>query len=363
MTPEPVVAGFSLPVGDNASKRNLKVATTEFRSCLYDCSVMHHRLAPKEHHFRYGIFQFCLDLDELDALSARLRLFHRNRPALYRFNDLDHLPPSASSSLAPTGGEGRGEGACHAQTESNESPDAGRADLRSASSSQMASQGRAQRGPTKLLHLPSPISHSLSAKSSLLAWIFTQGLPLPADTRVLLLTHCRVFGYIFNPVSFYFCLDAQDRPLCAVAEVGNTFGEQKPFLLGPEHFESDGHFRRVAPKHFYVSPFSALDLAFDFKLRVPGEQLDIHIDDREGDRPVLLTALTGRRVPLTDGNLARLTLKYPLITLRVITLIHWHALKLWWKNVPWHRKAANPHLQQAVFNAHESLRKATPPRI
>ena len=127
----------------------------------------------------------------------------------------------------------------------------------------------------------------------------------------------------------------------------------------PEHLETDGRFRRIVPKHFYVSPFFALDLAFDFKLRVPGEQLDIHIDDREGDRPVLLTALTGRRVPLTDANLARLTLKYPLVTLRVITLIHWHALKLWWKNVPWHRKAANPQLQRGVFNAHESLRGQT----
>ncbi len=270
-----------------------------FRSCLYDCSVMHHRLAPKEHHFRYGIFQFCLDLDELDVLSARLGLLSRNRRNLYRFNDGDHFP---------------------------------------------------------VPHLPPPISHPLSAKASLLAWVTSQGLTLPADTRVLLLTHCRVFGYIFNPVSFYFCLDAQDRPLCAVAEVGNTFGEQKPFLLGPEHLDADGRFRRGVPKHFYVSPFFALDLAFDFKLRVPGEQLDIHIDDREGDRLVLLTALTGRRVPLTDANLARLTLKYPLVTLRVITLIHWHALKLWWKKVPWHRKAANPHLQQGVFNPHESLR-------
>ncbi len=259
---------------------------------------MHHRLAPKEHHFRYGIFQFCLDLDELDTLSERLGFFSRNRRNLYRFNDSDHLPPQT----------------------------------------------------------PNGIPHPLSTKSSLLAWIASQGLPLPADTRVLLLTHCRVFGYIFNPVSFYFCLDAQDRPLCAVAEVGNTFGEQKPFLLGPEHFDGEGRFRRIVPKHFYVSPFSALDLAFDFKLRVPGEELDIHVDDREGDRPVLLTALTGRRVPLTDANLARLTLKYPLITLRVITLIHWHALKLWWKKVPWHRKAANPHLQQGVFNPHESPR-------
>ena len=271
---------------------------TPVRSCLYDCSVMHHRLAPKEHHFRYGIFQFCLDLDELDALSARHRLFHHNRPALYRFNDSDHLP---------------------------------------------AAEG-------------------LGTKAAILAWITSQGLSLPADTRVLLLTHCRVFGYIFNPVSFYFCLDDRNRPFCAIAEVGNTFGELKPFLLGPEHFDGEDRFHRIVPKYFYVSPFSALDLEFDFKLRVPGEQLDIHIDDREGDRPILLTALTGRRLPLTDANLARLTLKYPLITLRVITLIHWHALKLWWKNVPWHRKAANPQLQQGVFNAHASLRNGAPPK-
>lgn len=264
---------------------------TALRSCLYDCSVMHHRLAPKEHHFRYGIFQFCLDLDELDTLSKCLRLFHRNRRAIYRFNDCDHLP------------EARDKG----------------------------------------------------AKPAILAWIASQGLSLSADTRVLLLSHCRVFGYIFNPVSFYFCLDAQDRPLCAVAEVGNTFGELKLFLLGPEHLDGEGRFRRIVPKHFYVSPFFALDLEFDFKLRVPGEQLDLHIDDREREQPVLLTALTGRRVPLTDANLARLTLKYPLVTLRVITLIHWHALKLWWKKVPWHPKAANPHLQQGVFNAHKSL--------
>ncbi|KAF0179257.1 MAG: hypothetical protein FD161_1356 [Limisphaerales bacterium] len=301
---------------------------------------MHHRLAPKEHHFRYGIFQFCLDLDELDTLSTRLRLFHRNRPALYRFNDRDHLPSPGSS-----------------RREEAPSP-IGKRKAESGNQSQsLLTSAATQPKP----HLPSPISDSLSAKATLLAWLASQGLPLPADTRVLLLTHCRVFGYIFNPVSFYFCLDAQDRPLCAVAEVGNTFGEQKPFLLGPEHFDGDGRFRRIVPKHFYVSPFFALDLAFDFKLRVPGEQLDIHIDDREGDRPVLLTALTGRRVPLTDGNLARLTLKYPLVTLRVITLIHWHALKLWWKNVPWHRKAANPHLQQGVFNPHESLRGGDTP--
>ncbi|GDY20870.1 DUF1365 domain-containing protein [Verrucomicrobiota bacterium] len=306
------------PTGDrSAEHRSAGQASAKaeqcsaLRSCLYDCSVMHHRLSPKEHRFRYSLFQFCLDLDELDALPTRLRLFSHNHPNLYRFNDSDHLPFPGSRR--------------------REEADPATPDLRL-------------------------LASAATTKTSLLAWISSQGLSLPPETRVLLLTHCRVFGYIFNPVSFYFCLDAQDHPLCAVAEVSNTFGEQKPFLLRPEDLDADGRFRRIVPKHFYVSPFSALDLAFDFKLRVPGEQLEIHIDDRQGDRPVLLTALTGRRVPLTDANLARLTLKYPLITLRVITLIHWHALKLWWKNVPWHRKAANPHLQQGVFHPHESLR-------
>ena len=284
---------------------------------------MHHRLAPKVHKFSYGLFQFCLDLDELDTLSTQLRLFHRNRPALYRFNDTDHLPSFGSSRR-------------------EEAP----------------SSDSAFRIPHSAFNQSLLTSAATGgAKSSLLAWIASQGLPLPPDTRVLLLTHCRVLGYVFNPVSFYFCLDAQDRPLCAVAEVGNTFGEMKPFLLGPEHLEADGRFRRIVPKHFYVSPFFPLDLAFDFKLRVPGEQLDIHIDDREGDSVVLLTALTGRRIPLTDGNLARLSLKYPLITLRVITLIHWHALKLWWKKVPWHAKAAEPQLQQGVLRPHDTLRQ------
>lgn len=119
-------------------------------------------------------------------------------------------------------------------------------------------------------------------------------------------------------------------------------------------------FRLITPKHFYVSPFSALDLAFEFKLRVPDETLDIHIDDRDGDRRVLLSALTGKRVPLTTSRLSWFTLKYPLITLKVISLIHWHALLLWFKRLPFHRKTAHPELQRDVLNPHASLAGKTP---
>ena len=111
-----------------------------------------------------------------------------------------------------------------------------------------------------------------------------------------------------------------------------------------------GGFRRIVPKEFYVSPFSDLDLRFDFRLRTPTEDLDLAVDDLAADgSEVLISRLEGRRLPLTDGMLLRLTARYPLVTLRVITLIHWHALRLWARRVPWHRKADRPEAQRGVL--------------
>jgi hypothetical protein len=195
-------------------------------------------------------------------------------------------------------------------------------------------------------------------KESFLAYLGAQGVDFPDGGRILLVTLPRVLGYIFNPVSFYFCLNAEGVPFCTVAEVGNTFGEKKPFLLRAP--SEDGRFRLRAPKHFYVSPFSDLDVEFDFKLSAPGAQLELHIDDCVGDRRTLLSAVTGRREDLTTGRLAWLTLKYPLLTLKVITLIHWHALRLWLMRLPFHRKEVNPHLQRDVLHPHVSLAGKTP---
>lgn len=265
-------------------------------SCLYECEVMHHRLAPREHHFRYRIFMFALDLDEIDEVARRVPLFSRNRPNLYAFRDRDHLTL--------------------------------------------------------------PGHETASTRENLVEFLAQNGIPFPANGRITLVTLPRVLGYIFNPVSFYFCHDAAGAPLCAVVEVGNTFGEMKPYLLREP--TSENAFRLVTPKHFYVSPFSALDLAFDFKLRVPGDRLEVHIDDREGDRPVLLSALTGQRAPLSCAQLAWFTLKYPLITLKVISLIHWHALLLWMKRLPWHRKADRRDLQRDALRPHASLATKAP---
>ena len=201
-------------------------------------------------------------------------------------------------------------------------------------------------------------SERRSVKENLIAYLAENGIQFPAGGRIQFVTLPRVFGYVFNPVSFYFCFDAAGAPHCAVVQVGNTFGEQKPYLISTPN--ADGSFHLITPKHFYVSPFSALDLSFDFKLRVPGEVLDIHIDDRDGERRVLLSALTGKRVPLTTGRLLWFTLKYPLITLKVITLIHWHAFILWLKKLPFHRKSANAHMQRDIQKPHSSIAPKAP---
>jgi len=176
-------------------------------------------------------------------------------------------------------------------------------------------------------------------KDRLSEWLAQRGIVLPAKSRIQLITLPRVCGYIFNPVSFYFCFGPDGTALQAVAEVGNTFGEHKLYALGAA--DADGRFRHREPKHFYVSPFSALDLTFDFRLSVPGEQLTVRIDDLEGAKRVFLSALQGRRVPLTSGRLAWLTIKCPLVTLKVIALIHWHALLLWLLRVPFHRRESS----------------------
>ncbi|MEX0332475.1 MAG: DUF1365 domain-containing protein [Puniceicoccaceae bacterium] len=168
--------------------------------------------------------------------------------------------------------------------------------------------------------------------------------------RITLLTNLRTFGHVFNPVSFYFCYDEQDQPLAVVVEVHNTFGELKPFLLTREDLK-DRKFSRKYPKLFYISPFSELDQVLEIKAEMPGGRLALYVNNYEkGEpKPFFRSSLTGARVPLTTGSLLRYSLRFPLITLKVILLIHWHALKLYLKKVPFHAKDENPHLQTGIL--------------
>lgn len=166
--------------------------------------------------------------------------------------------------------------------------------------------------------------------------------------KVFLLTQARMFGYVFNPVSFYFCFDERGEPLCAVPEVNNTFGEMKPFLLDRTSWRPGGFEKRV-PKLFYVSPFMNLDVQFGFHLRLPDDTVSIQIEDLESEEKIFHASLQGARRPLTDASLAWFALKYPCLTLRVILAIHWQALRLFLKRVAFRRKTANPELQRGFY--------------
>lgn len=270
---------------------------------------MHHRFSPQAHRFLYRIFMFAIDLDELEALHRRLRFFSLNRRNLYSFREGDFLP---------TG-------------ESLHNPSAA----------------------------PGPSATPGGLRARVLTYLAGRGISLEGG-RVMLVTLPRVLGYLFNPVSFYFCYDRAGQPVAALAEVTNTFKEMKPFVLGPET-RQDGAFALRTPKYFYVSPFTDMDVAFDFTLRLPAEKLSVQIEDYDAGQRTLTSSLTGRRRPLTDATLAWFTLKYPFITLKVITLIHWNALRLYLKRVPWFAKAARPDAQRDLYRPHASLTPAVQP--
>jgi DUF1365 family protein len=106
-----------------------------------------------------------------------------------------------------------------------------------------------------------------------------------------------------------------------------------------------------------VSPFSPVDLEFHFRFHLPDERLRVFIDDYDAEGKVLVSTLTGKRRELTFGNLAKFTVKFPFITLKVIGLIHWQAFRLWLKRVPFYWKETRAEDQRGVFRPHKSLRK------
>lgn len=192
--------------------------------------------------------------------------------------------------------------------------------------------------------------HSRGLRENIHTFLQSEGFQ-ERPAKIHLLTLPRLLGYTFNPISIFFCLDAASRPLVSVVQVGNTFGELKPYLVPVDSTGQGFHLR--TPKNYYVSPFSDLDLEFDFLFDLPGEALRVQIDDYSGGEKTLVSTLTGHRRELTGSSLAALSLKYPLITFKVILLIHWEALRLWMKKIPFRMKESQPELQQGAFRSRE----------
>jgi len=200
-------------------------------------------------------------------------------------------------------------------------------------------------------HLQSTAGH---LKNDILDWIRKRKVIPPDNCRIRVLALPRFLGYVFNPVSFIYCYDQDEKLICGIAEVGNTFGEKKLYFL-PARSDAPNVIGARLPKHFYVSPFSDLDVEFEFQLASPTKQLAIRVADFEEGQKVFLSSLTGVRRPLSTRQLAEFTALCPAVTAKVILLIHWQALLLWLRGFRWFAKAERPDRQTHVLNPHSSI--------
>ncbi|GAA4005302.1 DUF1365 domain-containing protein [Allokutzneria multivorans] len=159
-----------------------------------------------------------------------------------------------------------------------------------------------------------------SIRENLDAWLASQGVDLRGG-RVLLLANARVLGFVFNPLSVFWCHTPDGELECIVAEVHNTYGERHCYLLRP-----DPAGRAQADKEFYVSPFYTVEGRYHMKFSRPGERLDISISLRQNDEVVFVATLRGQRASAPKRVL--------MLSHRVFALIFRHGIALWLRRIP-----------------------------
>lgn len=246
-------------------------ARPDWQSAVYEGRVRHRRHAPHAHAFRYRICMLYLDLDEVDRIFARRWLWSVGRRNVAEFRRSDYLgDPDAPLAAAV------------------------RARVQ-------AETGAAPRGPIRLL------------------------------------TQLRYFGHCFNPVSFYYCYAEDGVTLeTIVAEITNTPWKERhsyvlPVAAAARH---GGAYAWAFRKSFHVSPFLPLERDYAWRFTAPAKALRVHMDVHDGDTCELDATLVLERRALTGANLARVLLRFPLMTLRIVAAIHWQALLLWLRRNP-----------------------------
>lgn len=240
---------------------------SQFRSALYRGRVRHTRLGPFQHDFEYRVYYCLLDIDELDELDGRLRLFSLRRFNMYGFDPRDH--------------------------------------------------GSSDGGPLR------PWAEGILRQAGI----------EPENGRIELLAFPRVLGYVFNPISVWYCYDGDGDLIAVLHEVRNTFGDRHVYVVPIAGDESLRHSFR---KELHVSPFNTMDQTYQFTISKPESRLFIAIDQRDAKGRMFRAGLRLTRMEMSDRHLLGLFLTHPLLTLKVTFGIHWQALRLWLKGATYH---------------------------
>lgn len=259
-------------------------------SAVYLGKLVHVRSKPKQNAFTYRVFMLFLDLDELDELDRRFRLFSRNRLNVFGFHDRGHFkflwPKSETASVI--------------------------------------AQEHVKYDVQEYRKLK-------DTKARVIRLLKDAGQDFDVG-RVCLLTNPRVFGYVFNPVSFYYCFDTKGVFRVLLSEVNNTFGDQKMYLYEAKDPQAK-FFATQERKNFYISPFIDHDNELVWQFSLPEEKLLMVIDSQEQGESELKATFSGERRELSGQLLASLIFRYPLLTLMIIFRIHYQALRLFLKKI------------------------------
>ena len=190
--------------------------------------------------------------------------------------------------------------------------------------------------------------HGPKDGSALRPWIDGQlqqaGIDL-AGGRVQLLCYPRVLGYVFNPLSVWFCRHADGTLRAVLCEVRNTFGEWHGYLLHDSGAPLLENLRDSAQKCFHVSPFLPREGHYQFRVQVPAARYGVTVNwhnEEQPEEPALIAVQTGEQVPAGDSGLLRAAVAVPFMTVKVIVAIHWQALKIWLRGGRFHRKPGPP---------------------
>lgn len=187
--------------------------------------------------------------------------------------------------------------------------------------------------------------HLPDGASDLRGWaerVLSEGGVDGRGLRIRLLCFPRMLGWVFNPLSLWYCETPEGRAVAVIAEVRNTFGERHCYLLQPNEAGADWPVRQRHAKEFHVSPFIGMDAAYEFRLSRPDDSLRVIIREFQDNRLMLVATQTGQRRPFRSSALLAQVLRVPFQTLKVLIAIHWHALKIWRQGAHFHRKPAPP---------------------